>query len=115
MGRTKQALRHISRPAPVRVGLLGRKSRFIMTLKNFSAHSPRAAPFSAVAIEFRDTLEEVGRGPVHEFALVIPQVIAGFKDLDGVIRESLAIQAVFSRALVAMNSTPLFWNAINYR
>ena len=33
IGRTKQALRHMSRPAPVRVGLLGRKSRAIMASK----------------------------------------------------------------------------------
>ena len=50
MGRTKQALRHMPRPAPVRVGLLGRKSRAIMTLKKASAQRSRsAASFSAPA------------------------------------------------------------------
>ncbi len=49
-GRTKQALRHIPRPAPVRVGLLGRKSRFIMASKNVLPQAFRSAALrSAVA------------------------------------------------------------------
>ena len=50
MGRTKQALRHMPRPAPVRVGLLGRKSRSAMIRRKGWAYFLRSAlPFSAVA------------------------------------------------------------------
>ncbi len=50
MGRTKQADRHMPRPAPVRVGLLGRKSRAFMARRKRSAQALRPAlVFSAVA------------------------------------------------------------------
>ncbi len=51
IGRTKQALRHMSRPAPVRVGLLGRNSRAIMASKKAAAQAARSlAVFSAEAM-----------------------------------------------------------------
>ncbi len=42
-GRTKQALRHMSRPAPVRVGELGMKSRDSMASKNLRAQARSSA------------------------------------------------------------------------
>jgi hypothetical protein len=51
IGRTKQAERHMPRPAPVRVGLFGRKSRPAMARKNSSAYFLRSAlVFSAEAM-----------------------------------------------------------------
>jgi len=50
IGRTKQAERHMPRPAPVRVGLLGRKSRPAMARRKSSAYFLRSAlVFSAEA------------------------------------------------------------------
>ncbi len=62
MGRTKQAERHICRPAPVRVGELGMKSLRIMAWKKFSSQSFLSASlFSAWAMK-RETRRKSSEG-----------------------------------------------------